>query len=169
MKRFATSMSLVLGLVTAASAAPAGVPANPKIGVIDIEHVLAKTATGKKANEQFEATRKAKQAELDKKQQDFKKAQADFEKQRALLKPEVLKQRQEDLEKEYVDLGDLAAKLEKDLATERAKLMQDVLKKAEPLIAEVAKAEGVQIILEQSAVVWIDPAIDLTAKLEAKM
>ena len=149
--------------------ADSAVPANPKIGVIDIERTLSETPSGKKANVAFEATRKAKQAELDKDQADFKKADLDLEKQQAVLKPEVLAQRKQDLEKMYVALGQKAAKLEKDLATERAKLMQDVLKKAEPLIADVAKSEGVQLIIEQSAIVWADPTVDLTAKLEAKM
>ena len=37
------------------------------------------------------------------------------------------------------------------------------------MIEEIAKAEGVHLIVDQSAVVWADPRVDLTAKLNAEM
>ena len=60
-----------------------------------------------------------------------------------MLKPEVLQQKQADLEKQYAELGKLAATLERDLAVENAKLTQDLLKQAEPIIKDIAKGEGV--------------------------
>lgn len=140
-----------------------------KIGVIDIERTLYDTPAGKRANEQFEKTRKDKQAELDKRQQELKKLDADLSKQAAVLKPEVLAQKRGDLEKKFVELQQLYVKLERDLAGERTKLVQELLKKANPLVAEIAKAEGVTLIVDQNAVVWSDPTVDLTAKLNAKM
>jgi outer membrane protein len=145
------------------------VPANPKVGMIDIEKTLAETPAGKRANEAFEKLRKAKQAELDKHQTDLKKAAADLEKQAAVLKPDVLQAKKEELQKQFVALQQTYAKLEQDLAGERAKLIEELLKKAEPMIKEIAKSEGVTVIFEREAMVWWDPAIDLTAKLEAKL
>jgi outer membrane protein len=145
------------------------VPANPKIGVIDIERTLYETPAGKRANEKFEKTRKAKQGELDKKKTDLKQADADLAKQAAVLKPEVLKQKRDELEKRFMELQEVYVKLERDLATERTNLVQDLLKQAGPIIKDIAKAEGVSIIVDQSAVVWADPAVDLTAALNAKM
>ncbi|HTL33052.1 MAG TPA: OmpH family outer membrane protein, partial [Kofleriaceae bacterium] len=73
---------LLSGLSTGA------VPA-PKIGVIDLDSTLSSTPAGKRANDAFEKTRKAKQDELDKKQEELKKADADLDKQKTVLKPEV--------------------------------------------------------------------------------
>jgi outer membrane protein len=145
------------------------VPANPKIGLIDIDNTLSTTPAGKRANDAFEKTRKAKQAELDKQQQDLKRAEADLEKQKAVLKPDVFQSKQEELQKKFVDLQQTYLKLEKDLAGERTKLIQDLLKQAGPKIEAIAKAEGVSLIVDREAVVWADPAIDLTAKLNAEM
>jgi len=153
---------LLIGL--AKSAVPA-----PKIGVIDLDNTLSTTPAGKRANEAFEKTRKGKQAELDKQQDELKKASADLDKQAAVLKPEVLKGKREELEKKFVALQQTYVKLERDLAGERTKLIQDLLAKAEPIIKTIAKDEGVTVIFEREALVWWDPAIDLTAKLEAKM
>ena len=145
------------------------VPANPKIGIIDIEHTLSSTPAGKRANDQFEKNRKAKQTELDKQQTDLKKAGADLEKQKDVLKPEVFKQKREDLEKKFVTLQQTYVKLERELAADRTKLIQGLLKQAEPLIAKIAKAEGVHLIVDRGATVWADPTVDLTAKLKAEM
>jgi outer membrane protein len=153
---------LLSGLSTGA------VPA-PKIGVIDLDNTLSTTPAGKRANDSFEKTRKAKQKELDKKQEELKKADADLDKQKTVLKPEVYAQKRQELEKKFVELQQVYVKLERDLAGERTKLIQDLLKQASPKIEALAKAEGVNIIVDREAVVWADKAVDLTSKLNAQM
>jgi outer membrane protein len=145
------------------------VPSSPKIAIIDIENTLSTTPAGKRANDQFEKIRKAKQAQLDKQQNELKKAGQDLEKQRAVLKPEVFKQKREDLQKRILALNETYMKLERELATDRTKLIQDLLKKAEPIIKDLAKKEGVHLIIDQSATIWADPAVDLTSQLNAQM
>ena len=153
---------LLMGLATSA------VPA-PKIGIIDIDSTLSGTPAGKRANDSFEKTRKAKQSELDKKQEELKKADADLDKQKTVLKPEVYQQKRQELEKKFVELQQVYVKLERDLAQERAKLIQELLKSAGPKIEAIAKAEGVNVILDREAVVWADKSVDLTAKLNEQM
>ena len=60
-------------------------------------------------------------------------------------------------------------RLERDLAGERTKLIQDLLKQAGPKIEQIAKQEGVNLIVDREAVVFADPAVDLTAALNATM
>ena len=160
---------MVSPLLGALPGAQSAVPANPKIGLIDIENTLSTTPAGKRANDSFEKARKAKQAELDKHQEELKKADADLDKQKAVLKPEVFAQKRQELEKKFVELQQTYVKLERELASERAKLIQDLLKQASPKIEALAKAEGVNIIVDREAVVWADKAVDLTAKLNAEM
>jgi len=174
MNRYVALGCLGLGLMTSPLLGGSGigngaVPANPKIGIINIEDTLASTPAGKRANEQFDKTRKTKQSLLDKQQEELKKANDDLEKQKALLKPEMYSARRQELEKKLVDLQQTFVKLERELAQDRAKLIQDLLKQAEPKIAALAKAEGVSLILDQSAAIWVDPAVDLTQKLNAEM
>ena len=168
----ALGLALGLGLVAAplvGSRDVSAVPANPKIGVIDLERTLYDTPAGKRASEAFDKTRKAKQSELDKKQKELQKAAAELDKQAAILKPDVLAQKKGDLEKRFVELQQVYMKLERDLAGERTKLVQDLLTKATPIIEEIAKAEGVTVIFDQNATLWGDPAVDLTGKLNARM
>ncbi|MEO8554275.1 MAG: OmpH family outer membrane protein [Kofleriaceae bacterium] len=148
--------------------ARSGVPA-PKIGVIDLDNTLSTTPAGKRANEAFEKTRKAKQSELDKQQQQLKQAAADLEKQKAVLKPEAFQAKQDELQKKFVELQQVYVKLERDLAGERTKLIQDLLKQAGPKIEQIAKEQGVNIIVDREAVVFADKEVDLTAVLNAQM
>lgn len=171
MNRFGALACLGIGLMVSpllSGMATSAVPA-PKIGVIDIDSTLSTTPAGKRANDAFEKTRKAKQVELDKKQQELKKADTDLDKQKAVLKPEVYAQKRGELEKRFIELQQVYVKLERSLAEERAKLIQDLLKQASPKIEAIAKSEGVNIILDREAVVWADKSVDLTALLNAQM
>ena len=176
MKRLALVLA-VLGAGIAASpfvasslAAAGGTStAATKIGVIDMERVLYETPAGKRASDAFDKTRKGKQSELDKKQEELKKADADLEKQKAVLKAEIYQQKRGDLEKKFVELQQTYVKLERELAGERAKLIQDLLKQATPKIESIAKAEGINIIVDREAAVWFDKSVDITQRLNAEM
>lgn len=172
MKPHVAIATLGLGLMLSplfTSLGRSAVPASPKIGVIDLDNTLSTTPAGKRANDAFEKTRKTKQTELDKQQEDLKRAAADLEKQKSVLKPDAYAAKREELEKKFMELQGVLQKLEKDLAGERQKLMQGLLKQAQPLVDKLARAEGVTVIVDRQSVVWADPAADLTAKLNADM
>jgi outer membrane protein len=164
------AVSPIVSSLVAVDAVEAG-PPQTKVGVIDLERTLYETPAGKRASGAFEKTRKSKQGELDKKQKELQKAAEDLDKQIAtgMLKEDVVKKKRAELSKQFEELQKTFLKLERDLNTERAKLIQDLLKKANPIVQEIAKAEGVHLIVDHSAVVFADPAIDLTEKLNAKM
>jgi Skp family chaperone for outer membrane proteins len=172
MNRYVALGCLGLGLMTSPLLGGIGntaVPANPKIGIINIEDTMSTTPAGKRVGQALEKSIKAKQGLLDKQQGELKKADADLLKQKAVLKPEVFEGKRQELEKRFVDLQQTYVKLERELTQDRAKMMQDLLKQAEPKIIAIAKAEGVSLILDSSIVIWADPALDLTRKLNAEM
>jgi outer membrane protein len=145
------------------------VPANPKIAVVDVDNTLSTTPAGKRAREAFEKTRKAKQAALDKEQEELKRADADLVKRKAVLKPEMFDAERQALEKKFIELQQTYVKLERELAQDQAKLVQDLFEQARPKIALIAKAEGVTVVIDKGQTIYADPAIDLTQKLNAEM
>jgi outer membrane protein len=151
------------------SFANSAVPAAPKVGMIDVEKTFAESSAGKKANDAFEKTRKAKQQTLDNQQADLKKRAADLDKQSTVMKPEAVAAQKDALQKEFVKLQETYVKLERDLGADRTKIIEELLKQAEPIIKEIARAEGVNLIFEREALVWWDPTTDLTSQLIAKM
>lgn len=156
---------IIAGMVTA-SAGPGG---SFKIGFVDFDVILTETGAGKRANQEFEKELKAKQAELDKKQKELQQYAADLEKQGSVLKPEVRKQKQQELQKRYLELQQTYVTLERELAEKRTKLIQQILKQAEPAIKAIAQEEGYDMIVDRSVVVWSNKAFDLTGKIKARI
>jgi outer membrane protein len=149
--------------------AGSAVPTSPKIGAIDVQRTFGESGAGKRANAAFTAQQKQKQADMDAKKKAFNADAEDVEKQKSMLKPDVLQQKQQDLQKRYLDLQKYAAQLDQELASEEKKALDSLLTQAEPLIKSIAAAEGVQLIVDVKAVVYYDPSMDLTDKLIAKM
>ena len=172
LRSFVGGFGLALGLGLIAAPLVASVEAaapTTKLGVIDLDLTLYDTPAGKRASQAFDKSRKAKQEQLDKQLKDLQKAAAELDKQAAVIKPDVLAQKKSALEKQFVALQETGLKLERSLAEERTKLIQDILKKAGPIIEKIAKAEGVDIIVDRKVVLFNTPAVDLTAKLNAEM
>jgi Skp family chaperone for outer membrane proteins len=155
-------------IASVSAAAGSGAPGGT-VGVIDIERTLYETPAGKRASETFEKGRIAKQADLDKQQKELQQYAAELDKQASVLKPEVAKQKKDDLEKKFVALQQYYVKAERDLAGARASLIQDLLKQATPKIEIVAKNAGVTMIVDQSSVLWSEKSVDLTDQLNALM
>lgn len=157
---------IIAGMVTA-NAGPQG--GSFKLGFVDFDEILTDTAAGRRANREFEQELKQRQASLDKKQKQLQQYAADLDKQRTVLKPEVLKQKQQELQKRYVELQQTYVTLERELAEKRTKLIQEILKQAEPAIKSIAKREGYDMVLDRSVVVWSDNAYDMTGKIKQRI
>jgi len=159
---------VIVGMVTADAGPVAG---NTKIAFINLESTLLQTPVGKRAQKQFEQALKKRQGELDKKQEGFQQQLEQLEKQKSVITPDAYKKRRQELEQQYVEVQKLYMKLEKELAGERAKLIQDILKKAEPVIIDIAKQEGISMIFDRQAVLWADDGrgLDLTDRVNARM
>ncbi|HLT35733.1 MAG TPA: OmpH family outer membrane protein, partial [Enhygromyxa sp.] len=75
-----------------------GTSATIKIGYVDLQRSLNETAAGKRAKKKLEADKQKKQKELDKQQKELQAFAASLEKQRVVLKPDVLRQRERELQ-----------------------------------------------------------------------
>jgi outer membrane protein len=150
-------------------AARASVPQQVKVGVVDFEKTMDQTPAGKRANAALKASQAQKQAEFDKHKADFLAQNKTFEQQKSVLAPADLQQKEEELEKAYAELGKLAAQLERDLAAENSKAAQDLMKQAEPIIKQLAISESCTLVVDARELVWVDPALDLTDRLDAQM
>lgn len=147
----------------------AGSQSGVKVGFVDLQRTLLETSVGKSAKKKFEAEKSKKQAALDKKQKDFQKAAAELDRQRMMLKPEVLEKKTRELEAQYVEVQQTYAKLERELAEAQAKLIQDILQKAAPVIKSIANKGGYGLVLDRSAVLWADNGVDLTGELNKQI
>ena len=152
---------IIAGMVRAEAADPTALT---KVGYVDLQRTLNETRVGKKAKGRLDREKKKKQKALDDAQNNLKKFAMELEKQRAVLKPDVLRQREGELQQKYIELQEMFVKLQQDLAKQEAQLVQEIFRKAAPVIEKIAKRDGYTIMLEksESAVLWAHPSSDIT-------
>lgn len=158
---------IIFGMVRADAQSPGGT----KIGYVNLQKTLQKTEAGKQARQNLEREKRQKQKNLDDKQKELQSFAAELDKQRTVLKPDVLRQREQELQKQYVELQELYMELQQDLAEREAELVNEIFTKAAPVIKKIARREGYTMILEknQSAVLWADDALDITAEVNSRL
>jgi len=157
---------IIAGMVTAEAGPGAS---GFKIGFVDFDRVLTETAAGKRASKEFEKELRTKQAKLDKQQKALQEKIQNFQKQASVMRPDTKKQREAELQKEMVELQQTYTLLERELVEKRTKLIQQILKKAEPAIKAIAKEGGYDMIVDRQVVVWSDKSYDLTDKIKQRV
>ena len=165
---------MVLGVMLVAAGvmrADAAGPAAQKIAYVDLQRTLNETAVGKAARKKLENDKAKKQAELKKKETEVTTMAAELDKQRAILKPDVLRQRERELQQKYVELNDFYMKLQQDLAKQEAQLVKEIFDQAAPIIADIGQRDGYTIVLEknESAVLWAAPSTDITPEVNKRL
>ena len=119
--------------------------------MIDLERTLYVDARRQEGERRVRQDPQVEAGRARQKQKDLQKAAADLDKQATVLKPEVLKAKKDELEKSSSTSSSSKVKLERDLAGERTQLIQDLLKKASPIVGH-REGRGCPLIVDQSAV-----------------
>ena len=135
-----------------------------KVGYVDVQRALMETSEGQSAKKKLKTMFEAKQKELDERQEELKKLKTDLDKQRSLLKPDVVSQRERDLQQKFLQLQETYVRLQKELSEKEATMMKPILEKMNGVIGKLAQTDNFSIILEksQSSILWARPHLDLT-------
>lgn len=148
----------------AQSAAPAAT--NARVGYIDTQRVMAKSAAGVTAREALERDKAAMQKQVDTLQSELAKLKDDLEKKGQLLSPEVRKEKQETMERKVRDLRRLADDFEKDLAKKDRELMVKFARDLQGVVQKLGKERGYTLIVDARAgLIYGAPEADLTEEI----
>lgn len=162
------------GLVvcTAAGAAAQTAPASPtpaaaalgKIGYIDVQRVLARSAAGVAAREQLEKERAGIQREMDGRRQELEKLRDEIEKKGPLMTAEARREKQEQFERKRRDAARAADDFQKELEKKEATLLQKVLQEVGGVIEKLGKERNFYLIVEKrnAGVLYAATDADLT-------
>lgn len=161
---------LVLGLAALAwtLAAHAQGPAQPgRIGFVDVQKVLARSAAGVAAREQLEREKAAMQKEVDGKRQELEKLREELEKKGPLMTAEARREKEEQLERKRRDAVRLADDFQRELARKEQQLAQRVLQELSAVIEKLGKQKGYYLIVERrgAGVLYYAPEADLTDEI----
>jgi outer membrane protein len=148
----------------AQAAAPAAT--NSRVGFIDTQRVMARSAAGVTAREALERDKAAMQKQVDTLQSELAKLKDDLEKKGQLLSAEVRKEKQDTMERKVRDLRRLADDFEKDLAKKDRELMVKFARDLQGVVQKVGKERGYTLIVDARAgLIYGAPEADLTEEI----
>src|SRR5688572_21669045 len=90
----------VLAMLLVGLGAPAARAEDIKLGFVDLKRAVSETEDGRKAQATLKKELSQKQKEIDEQQEELKKKLEDLEKKRSLLKPEVVREKEMELQRE---------------------------------------------------------------------
>ena len=154
-----------IGLVAVGSPALAQTPAPAaRIGFIDVQRVLARSAAGVAAREQLEREKAGMQREMDGKRKELEALRDEIEKKGPLMAADARREKQDQFERKRRDAARLADDFQKELEKKEAQLLQRVLQDLSGIIDKVGKDRGYHLIVEKrgASVLYAAPDADLT-------
>lgn len=145
--------------------APSAALAQTKVAVIDTAKALTDSVAGKRAEDELRRLSKKRYDELDAKREDAKRSEDALMKDVAAgkLSPAVLENRRRELEKRISEIQTLASEVRRGLEERRTVLHEPLLKAIAAETTRLATAKGVALVVDASAVRYMEPQLDLTA------
>jgi len=148
----------------APAAAPAPAPATitTKIGYIDVQRVLARSAAG--VREQLEKERGTIQKDMDGRRQELEKLRDEIEKKGPLMSADARREKQEQFDRKRRDAARAADDYQKELEKKEGQLLQKVLQEVGGIIEKVGKEKNYYMIVEKrnAGVLYAANDADLT-------
>lgn len=154
-----------VGLAGICPAALAQTPLPPaRIGFIDVQRVLARSAAGVAAREQLEREKAGMQREMDTKRKELETLRDEIEKKGPLMTADARREKQDQFERKRRDAARVADDFQKELEKKEANLLQRVLQDLTGVIDKVGKDRGFYLIVEKrgATVLYAAPEADVT-------
>lgn len=161
-------VALAATVATARAQAPATAlapaAAATRIGFVDVQRVLARSAAGVSAREQLEREKATMQKEMDGKRQELEKLRDELEKKGPLMTADARREKQELFERKRRDAARLGDDFQKELEKKEQTLLQRVLQDLGSVIERVGKEGGYYLVVERrgAVVLYAAAEADLT-------
>jgi outer membrane protein len=157
----AVLVPLLLALAPAARA-------ETKIAFVDFERAGNECDEGKAANAALMKVQEEKMKPVKDKQVEFENLRAEFEKQQAVLSNEAKQQKGMDLQKKNDELQQMYMQAQQELQQKNIELIRVLGDHVSQVVKEIAEKEGIQMVINKSALVYAPDAMDLTNEVIRK-
>jgi outer membrane protein len=140
-----------------------------KIVVVDPVKVGRESFAGQDIDREVQERVTAYRQKAEDKQRKYMVAQQETEAQKAVLDPEIYKQKQATLAQDYQELMDFANQCEQELQALMRKKQEDLMKTIQQSVSQVAKEEGADIVIPEKALYVAKEDFDITPRVIAHM
>jgi outer membrane protein len=177
MKRIVSFAAGVLALAVAATPASAQTAAAPapagaaKIGVIEVQRIVQESAIGKESLARVQKLQQTKQEDLGKRQKELRDLEQKIQDQGKSLSEDAMEKLQKDYQGKAVELKRFQDDAQRELEEAQRKELGDLEKRIMPVINEVAKEQGYQLVFNKfnSGLLFADDkSVDLTDSVITK-
>ncbi len=138
-----------------------------KIGVIDLQMVIANSKAGKAAKSAFETEFKQKQQIIESKNSQLEALKNDFIQNGPVMNETTRKQKAEQIDRLDKDLQRSRADFRDELQRRDYELLEKILKDLDGILQSIGTSDGYTIIIEKTegGVIFSIPSIDITQKV----
>ncbi len=138
-----------------------------KIGVIDLQMVIANSKAGKAAKSAFEAEFKQKQQIIESKNAQLEALKNEFIQSGPVMNETTRKQKAEQIDRLDKDLQRSRADFRDELQKRDYELLEKILKDLDGILQSIGASDGYTIIIEKTegGVIFSLPSIDITQKV----
>lgn len=138
-----------------------------KIGIIDLQQVIAQSKAGKAAKAAFESEFKQKQQIIESKRAQLERMKNEFIQNGPVMNETTRKQKAEQIEQLDKELQRSRADFRDELQKRDFELLEKILKDLDGILQSIGKSEGYTLILEKTegGVIYASPTVDITQKV----
>jgi Skp family chaperone for outer membrane proteins len=137
-----------------------------RVGYVSSLRISSESTEGRSGVAKVQALQREKAAELRQKQQTLEATRARLPMSTAEARPGLEQQEQA----QRADLERAAARAQLDVQMLQRQVNAEVLAKVKPIAAAIAKAQGIQVVLDmEGSIVWADSGLDLTDQVLARL
>jgi outer membrane protein len=161
---FAVTVGAIVVVVGVAHLRSAG----PTVVTVSLQRVAAQTTAGKGAGQQLETLRQERNRELAAKQKELEDVVRQLA--RAETLPAADRDRlSQDETRRRAELQQLTVKAQSDLQSAQVRLQAEFRAQLAPILADIAKRSGVDVVLNSDTIAWAAPATDTTNEVTQRL
>ena len=164
MRRWISIFVLMFGILAWMN--PAYSTENLKMAYLDAQKVLDGTKAGRRAKETLEEFTKSRQKIIDLDESEIKRLQEDLARQGSVLSPEARREKEESLQRKFMDYQKKISELTKELQSKRRDILEEFNKGLEEIVKRIAEKNGYTFVFDRNSeggvLLYAAQALDIT-------
>ncbi len=165
----AQRLAMLFAILLLAAALPARAQTTGKIGVVDIDAVIARSKTVAEAVRKAEQTLDERRVQIEGRLAEIQKARSELDRQRSVMSAEQVQAEEEKIRRQREELDDLQYQTNKELSRIREEVMPPEVDRIIDAVKIVAQEDGYALILPSDSVLFHIDSVDITALVVQKL
>ncbi len=162
------SHAVVAGLLLAMFTVLPAMAEESKIGYIDVQRILDESLRGKQVKDQLNDYVQSRQKIVDIEESELKNLQDELTKQGAVLSPSAKQEKEEQLQKRFMDYQKKVTELQKEIQQRRTEKLEEFNTELEKIARNIGEKEGYSMILtnlDVNIIIFARPSLNITEKV----